>query len=71
MAYIPLQDLVIKIDGTSKDINIIQYNQTMSKLQTYINQMNNNVEELGNFKETIGTQLPQDGEDGDEFVVLE
>lgn len=69
MAYIELQPLEL-INYEAKDIDVINFNSALQKIEAFVNQLNINLDSLGDVKEKFGTELPV-GEDGDTFVLIE
>lgn len=72
MAYIELNDLVLKIDNAAKDIDIVNYNSVLAKLNIYLSTLNNNNQyiRLVSSEHSTGVSLPVDAEDGASCVVL-
>ncbi len=71
MGYTVLQDLVLKIDNTARDIDITNYNLKMSKLMIYVNALNSNVGLLQGAVATVSTEPPTGGDDGDTWITID
>ncbi len=62
MAYLPLNNLVLKSNYQAKDLNIVAFNATMATLQVFLNTLRTNVAYLKALSDAYGTELNDVGD---------
>jgi hypothetical protein len=68
MVWKELQPIEFNTESIAKEITITKYNLDVKKIETYLNALQDNVRTV---HDEAGIALPQEGADGDTFIVLE